>query len=63
MVSQFVVMVYTLFLDDILDEWYFQIVMQGLISHIPGRHICDHPQYFGLASLHFDYMRFAGASP
>jgi hypothetical protein len=36
--------------------------MQGLISHIPGR-ICDHPQYFGLASLHFGYMRFAGASP
>jgi hypothetical protein len=28
--------------------------------HIPGR-ICDHPQYFGLALLHFGYMRFAGA--
>jgi hypothetical protein len=34
----------------------------GLISHIPGR-ICNHPQYFGPASLHFGYMRFAGASP
>jgi hypothetical protein len=50
------------FLEDILDERYFYIVMYGLISHIPG-HICDHPQYFGLASLHFGYIRFAGASP
>jgi hypothetical protein len=38
-------MAYTVFLD-ILDEWYFSNVMQGLISHIPGR-ICDHSQYFG----------------
>jgi hypothetical protein len=58
----FVMMLDTSLLDNFGDEGNIQVLMQGLVGDVPWC-ICYHPQYFGLASLHYSNAQLAGATP
>jgi hypothetical protein len=53
MVSQFVVMVYTFFLDDILDEWYLQQIWSLLQTDVPM--VTDQQEHFSRNDQWFLY--------